>query len=266
MLVLKYDGMDAQEHRLDALSGGESLAGFGHTLTLISHFNATGQIRFRAPYSRDFRCYFVASQKGSLEWLIQTISNNPEAVALGFSANGFAALVGYICRRAIGDPPGEFQDIEHSTEISPGDLDALVEAVEPSLRRAHRVIGRSASDIMLQREVSSEALVRFDERSREYLEHNVNAGVSTQDVSINSLNVNSRYGRAYFGDLGRTIAFKIDRDASYSTLTALSSALDDYAKRKGLTVNIKFTRIEAPDGRLKRIIIHDADQLDADNL
>ena len=108
-------------------------------------------------------------------------------------------------------------------------------------------------------------MVGFDHSSKRYLEDDVDTGQDQQDVSVASLNVNSKYGRVYFGDLKRTIPFRIDRNASGRTLTELSRGLDDYAKKTGLEVNITFSRIEAVDGRLKRILIHDARHLQSDD-
>ena len=266
MLILKYDGLDAERHRLDALTGGESLAGFGHALTLISHYAATGQVRFRAPYSRDVRFYFTGSRDGSLEWVIQTVANHPEAIALGLGANGLSALVAYVFNRAIGrEPDTDLREIEKLDGARSGDLEALIEAVEPSVRRAHRVIGSSAAEITLFDPERPAARAYFDRTSKDYLENDLNGGISTQDVSVGALNVNSRYGRAFFADLGRTVPFKVAREAHPRTMTELSRGINNYAKKNGLTVSIRFMKILAVDDRLKRVIIYDAYHLESDD-
>jgi hypothetical protein len=265
-LILKYEGDDADDHRLDVQLGGESLAGIGHALTLISHYAATGKVRQRAPYSEETRFYFTATQKGSIEWLIQTCINNPEAIMVGLGVNGITELVKYVFSRAVGKAPKINHNVVKALdEHRSGDLEALIEAVEPSLKRGHRVIGTSAQQITIVNGNNNQVLVGFDPGSKAYLEDDIDGGQSTQDVSISSLNVNSRYGRAYFGDLKRTVPFRVDRDASARTMTQLSKALDNYAKKTGRTVNITFTRIEATDERLKRIVIHDAKHLASDD-
>jgi hypothetical protein len=263
-IILKYEGLDADEHRLDAQFGGESLAGVGHALTLVSHYAATGVVRQRAPYSEETRFYFTAARPGSVDWLMQVVVNNPDAVMVGLGVNGVTELVKYVFSRAVGKTPKiEHPVVKALDHDRSGDLEALVEAVEPALKRAHRVIGASAQHITIINGSNNNVLVGFDAGSKAYLEEDVDRGRDTQDVSVSSLNVNSRYGRVYFQDLHRTVPFKVDRDARPRTITQLSKALDNYAKKTGRAVTITFSRIEASDGRLKRIVIHDARHLKA---
>ncbi|HXH53736.1 MAG TPA: hypothetical protein VNH53_09965 [Sphingomicrobium sp.] len=266
-LILKYEGLDADEHRLDAQFGGESLAGIGHGLTLISHYAATATVRQRAPYSEETRFYFVGSRQGSLDWLLQVVISNPDAVMVGLGVNGVTELVKYVFSRAIGKTPKITNPAVASLDKDrSGDLEALVEAVEPALKRGHRVIGESVRQITIINGSNNQVMVGFDAKSKAYLEEDVDAGTDTQDVSVASLNVNSKHGRVYFHDLKRTVPFKIDRDATLRTITQLSRALHYYARKTGRRVNIKFTRIEASDGRLKRILIHDAKHLTEDDV
>ena len=266
MLIVKYEGLDADEHRLDAHFGGESLAGLGHALTLVSHYASTGIVRQRAPYSEDARFYFTGAQNGSLDWLVQLVTSNPDAIIVGLGINGVTELVKYIFLRAIGKSSKiNSSGVKELDENRSGDLEALIEAVEPSLKRAHRAIDESAKTITIINGNNNHVMVGFDHSSKRYLEDDVDTGQDQQDVSVASLNVNSKYGRVYFGDLKRTIPFRIDRNASGRTLTELSRGLDDYAKKTGLEVNITFSRIEAVDGRLKRILIHDARHLQSDD-
>lgn len=259
MLILKYEGGDADQHRIDALTGGESLEGLGRAVSLVSHYVATGEVRQRAPYSREARFLFTANRAGSLEWLLQYVQNNPGEIAVDLGINGITALVGWLFAKAVGGRsaavPASVTDLD---EARSGDLEALVEAIEPSLRKAHRVIGPSVQQILIINGNNNNVMLNFDHDSKEYLEEDIDGGRATQDVSIASLNVNSRYGRAYFFDLRRTVPFKIDRYAHGRTITQLSRALDNYAKKNGIPVEITFTRVLASDDRLKRIIIHDA--------
>jgi hypothetical protein len=259
---LKYEGLDADEHRIDAQFGGESLAGIGHALTLVSHYAATGVVRQRSPYSEETRLYFTGGKRGSLDWLLQVVIHNPDAIMVGLGVNGITELVKYVFSRAIGKTPKiENQAVATLDKERSGDLEALIEAVEPALKRGHRVIGESAQQITIINGNNNTVLVGFDPESKAYLEEDVDAGRDSQDVSVASLNVNSKHGRVYFHDLRRTVPFKIARDAKARTVTQLSRALYNYARKTGRRVSITFSRIEAIDGRLKRILIHDAQHL-----
>lgn len=100
--------------------------------------------------------------------------------------------------------------------------------------------------------------MRLTEATKEYLKsEDIDDRSRTQDVSVGALNVNSRNGRVYFHDLGRTVPFYVSREADNRTIPTLSRFLTQYAERTGATVNIQFRRIKYPDGRLKKIIIYD---------
>jgi hypothetical protein len=137
-----------------------------------------------------------------------------------------------------------------------GDIDALSEAVSPSLLRGHSWIGHHEQRITIK--TGRELLVGFDQKSKEYLKNEIfEEGLSVQDVSIAALNVNSKHGRAFFFDLGRTIPFRVHRNANGRTIPNISRYLTQYAEKTGATVNIQFQKILFVDGRIKRILIYD---------
>jgi aromatic ring-opening dioxygenase LigB subunit len=101
-------------------------------------------------------------------------------------------------------------------------------------------------------------LVDFNQRTKQYLKDEIiEEGESTQDVSVAALNANSKYGRVFFLDLGRTIPFRVDKNAVARTVPNLSRYLTQYVDNTGATVNIRFKKVLHVDGRLKRIIISD---------
>ena len=86
--------------------------------------------------------------------------------------------------------------------------------------------------------------IRLDEETKKYLATEYPDEItSTQDVSVGALNVNSRNGRVFFHDLGRTVPFYVPRDAESRTVPTLSRFLTQYAEKTGATVNINFRRI-----------------------
>ena len=98
----------------------------------------------------------------------------------------------------------------------------------------------------------------FNQRTKQYLKDEIiEEGESTQDVSVAALNANSKYGRVFFLDLGRTIPFRVDKNAVARTVPNLSRYLTQYVDNTGATVNIRFKKVLHVDGRLKRIIISD---------
>ena len=56
-LTISFEGLDADEHRIEAYAGIESAAGIARALTLIAHFAATGKVRHRFPFSENAQVY-----------------------------------------------------------------------------------------------------------------------------------------------------------------------------------------------------------------
>ncbi|MBV8972287.1 MAG: hypothetical protein JO290_08345 [Sphingomonadaceae bacterium] len=258
-LIFKFQGHEAEQHRLEAYDGLEALAGLARAATLIAHYAATGKIRHRKPYDEKLRFYFEDTRPGSLEAILALVSTPggtiAAGIATGVAGNFVYALLARVWKRAVGrerESPLNFD----GAHIGAGDIDALAEAVEPALTRGHQWIRSSGQQIVISGNNNQVAI--FDSSSKEYLVNEVIAeGYDIQDVSVASLNVNSRRGRVYLADLGRTVPFTTARDATPRTIPTLAEYLSEYADNSGATVNIKFQRVYYQDGRLKRLIVQD---------
>lgn len=250
-LEITFTGLEARNHHIDANDGLESLAGLAHASTLVAHYIATGVVRQRQPYDDRLRFLFEKTRPGSLTAVFALGG----ALALGAGGNLVYDLLKEVWKRATGTG-GEGEVRIGDQVYRSGDIDALTEAVAPSLLRGHNWIGHPDQGISIK--TGKEILVDFNQRTKEYLKNEIaEEGDSLQDVSVAALNVNSRHGRVYFFDLGRTIPFKVDRHANERTVPNLSRYLTQYAERTGATVNIRFKKIFHIDGRLKRVIIYD---------
>lgn len=251
-LVISFQGLDADEHRIEAYSGIESAAGIARALTLITHFAATGIVRHRFPFSENAQVYLEGTEDGSFNWKIAASVSG--ALALGITGNALYDLTKTVVSSALGETyePRNPQVSEVMKKRS-GDFDALVEAVEPALKKAHYGVGQTASRIIIREKNEREIVIELNEKSKSYLLDSVDGGLSEQDVSVSSLNVNDRTGRAYFLDLRRTIPFRINRDADPKTMSTISASLDRYANDNRAPIRLFFKRVEATDGRLKRV-------------
>lgn len=255
-LIISFRGLDADRHVIEAYTGSESLAGISRSLALVANYAATGVIRQRIPFSDAAQFYIEALSPGSLNVKYAGIVGS---VALGLSINGLYDLAKLTFNYAIGQEVAVSDPaVQELNKNRGGDIEALVEAIEPALKRGHYSIGRSVNEIVIINGDSNKVIVNFDDASKSYLESSAVTEEDLKDVSVSSLNANDKTGRVYFFDLGRTVPFKIASEAHPRTIGSLSTALDGYAKKTGATVSIKFERVEAPDGRLKRIIIYDA--------
>jgi len=250
-----FQGGEADAHRIDLYEGSESLAGLARASTLVAHYISTSQVRFRAPYSNQLQYYLTGAQDGSLTILISEISriaNEAQAAAARMRAS---RLLGRVVRRATGQEAEGPLTVD-GLDIPAGDIDALAEAATPGLQRAHRWIDQGNKSITIRPGHGQE--FNFNTETKEYLEaEEVSPQEDIQDVSVGALNVNSRNGRVFFHDLGRTVPFWVPRDATDRTIPTLSRYLTQYAEKTGATVNIRFRRVRYPDGRLKRLIVSD---------
>jgi hypothetical protein len=250
-LEISFTGLEARQHHIEANEGLESLAGLAHAATLIAHFVATGTVRQRQPYDDRLRFFFEDTRPGSLTVLLALGGT----IATGAAGSALYEVLKAVWKKATGT--GEDGNLEVGDRIyRSGDLDALTEAVTPSLLRGHSWINHHEQQISIK--TDHQIIVDFNQRTKEYLKDEiVEEGESTQDVSVAALNVNSKYGRVYFLDLGRTIPFRVDKNANGRTISNLSRYLTQYADNTGATVSILFKKIFHIDGRLKRIVIYD---------
>lgn len=256
-LIISFEGRDADRGQIEAFSGIESAAGIARSLTLIAHYAATGQVRQRYPFDETVQFYLVATEPGSFRWKLAV--GIAGSLALGITGNGLYDLTKLVFARAIGEEPMVVtQEIKDLNNTRSGDIDALIEAVEPALKKGHYGIGETADRIVIKQENSIEIIVVFDSSSKRYLLSSIDASIDEQDVSISALNANDRTGRAYFLDLKRTIPLRVPRDADGGTMGVLSSSLDKYVNKNVAPVRLRFRRVEAVDGRLKRIVIYGA--------
>ncbi|MCA0903247.1 hypothetical protein [Qipengyuania aquimaris] len=254
-MEIRYVGGEADDGLVDLSGGAESLAGLGRVANLVAHYVATGEVRFRGPYSNKVRFYIDETEDGSLKVLTKEIARLSSAAANAAATQNAKKLLKHVVARALGQVEEGQLELD-GLDVPAGTVDVLAEAATPGLERSHKWIDTSAKRIVINDNAIRE--VQLDERTKEYLKsEDIDERSRTQDVSVGALNVNSRNGRVYFHDLGRTVPFFVPRDAEERTIPTLSRYLTQYAEKTGATVNIQFRRIRYPDGRLKKIIIYD---------
>lgn len=255
-LEIRFSGLEANKNHIEANDGLESLAGLAHAATLVAHFISTGVIRQRQPYDDGLRFFFQETKPGSLTAILALGGS----LAMGAAGNAVYDLLKIVWKRATGT--GADGDVTLNDAVyRSGDIDALTEAVSPSLLRGHVWINHHEQQIQIK--TGKQILLDFNQRTKDYLKTEViEESVSVQDVSVAALNVNSRYGRVFFFDLGRTIPFKVDKAANSRTIPNLSRYLTEYADRTGATVNIQFKKVLYVDGRLKKVVIYDCYGID----
>lgn len=263
-LTISFQGLAADDHRIEAYAGIQSAAGIARALTLIAHFASTGKVRHRFPFSPDAQVFLEGTEEGSFNW--QMVVQVSGALALGMTGNALYDLSKSVIATALGERfEVSNESVNSAIKNKTGDYHALVEAIEPALKKAHYGIGETASKIVIRERSEREVIIELDARSKSYLFDSADGGLSAQDVSVSSLNVNDRTGRAYFLDLGRTIPFRISKDAAPDTMSTISASLNSYANNQPAPIRLTFKRIEATDGRLKKVEVYQAEDVSEQN-
>ena len=261
----KFELEEPDSHRLPAYEGAQSIQGIARGLVLTTHFAATGVVRHRSPFDSDLQVYIEPPRRGSLEAIFQIVTDPGVqfigGIGVAVIGNFLYDLSKTIFSRSVGKPSEpETDGVKDLEQERSGDLDALVDAVEPTLKLGHKAINSGASNIVIVQ--GDNNIVNSDARTKEYVEHSKKSDIlERQDVGIGSFNVNSGYGRAFFHDIGKTVPFIVHRHAQPGTMAAISYSLDRYANKLPSDISIEFLRTTAPDGRTKSIVITGASRI-----
>lgn len=250
---IKFQGAEADGHRLEAYEGLKSLDGLVRVATIATHYAATGEVRFRAPYSHLLETQLTTIRNGSLEFMFEQASRFVDQIQGALARTKADAIISRLLARGTGQAFEEDLRVDGHV-IPPGDIDAMLEAAEAAIKGAHRWIDTNQKSISM---IDGDNEVVIDIGTKEYVDTEITGIQVSQDVSVAALNVNNKTGRVYLFDIERTVPFAIGRDAAPRTLANLSTYLGRYARNTGETVNIQFLPISTVDGRLKRIVIFD---------
>lgn len=267
-LVVRFSGGDAEQHRLPAYNATESLDGIARSSLILTNYLVERRVRHKNFSYTGYSVDLVALQPGSFEALFDiNILNHcleylPE-IGIGIASNFLTDVFRAIFRRSIGgSAPQKIEELEASEKLSAGDMGALVDAVEPAIRRAHTVISQGAESIDI---IAPDAdIVNFDPASKAFVNKSIfDNEPMTKLFSIGSYNANSRYGRAFDFSLGKTIPFTVLTTADADTMRVILDSIRSYAlKKEGVNLDsavaLRYTRILAIDGRVKKMTIFKA--------
>lgn len=257
---IKFEGEEADHHRLEAYEGIKSLEGLIRVARIATHYAAIGEVRFRAPYTDLLEAQMSQIINGSFEMLFDYVSRLSDGFASHKAKMKAEGLFNALIRRGTGQSDSDEIEID-GNKIPEGDVAAMGEAVESGLKAAHRWINKTGKKISL---IDGENSVELNLTTKNYVEEEEIGSEDTRDVSVAAVNVNSKNGRVFLLDQKRTIPFIIHKEAAPRTVSNLSRYLLKYAQKKGDTVNITFRPVSHIDGRIKRLIISDCYEADDD--
>ncbi|MGV7121530.1 DUF7946 domain-containing protein [Sphingopyxis sp. 550A] len=258
---LKLTGDMSDRHEIEAYDGFTALAGAAWTLSLITNYVETGEIRHRGDFVGRHAVHAKPMRSGSIiadfAVLLQSQPSSVfEVASISAGASGLLyGLVHRVIARNIGIDPDPLNN-ETAALLSKksGDIEALVAITEPSLRRAHDVIGNGANDV--EWIGGFDPIAHMNESTKAFMKASVHDSEQiTKDVSVSGFYGNSGHGGVFDFDLNRTVPFSMTKDVLSRYGSYFSWGLHQYTSKTGKTIKIKFTRILALDGRPKKYVI-----------
>lgn len=273
-ITLKFEGGLAEGHRLPAYEASQSLYGLSRSIVIATNYLEEGRVRRREFGGRSFQLNIMTQREGSYEIVLELITNPYlltvlGAIGLKVSSDLVGEFIKSIINRSVGKAAEpRIEALEGDGRLNSGDLQALVDAIEPAMRETHRIIGNGASQIFIIN--GDKNSITLDRQTKDY----VNTSIEINDLnaklfSIGSFNANSRYGRAFDFEEGRTIPFQIQHDVDRITIDTILKSISNYTyKRLGdnlqSAIALKYRAVVSIDGKTKKIIVIKARDLMTD--
>lgn len=261
-IVFSMKGGMAESGEVPAFASLESLHAFSQALMICLYYAKTGEVRRRRFKELDVDLRLLETKPGSLEVWFNFAEFAPyflEAYGKG-AAQASWSLVRSVFSRAIGLRGDEkIEDLESDGKIPAGDTGALVQAIEPSLRKSHAIINNGANNINIFIQGDSNSVV-LDGASKEYMHEDIfNDEMRSQRFIVTSYDGRNRTGRVFDLEDEQAYTFDLLTDADRRSLIAIVDAARAYALREkgkfdeSTEIICVFTSVDAPDGRKKRL-------------
>lgn len=229
---------------------------------MVLYFAQNGEIRRRNFKDLDLVLNLKTTRPGSYEFVFEFSQFAPylvEAYGSGL-ANASWKLIETVFKRATGlIGSSEIEDAESDGRINAGDLGALIQAAEPSVRRAHSVVNHGSANVNIFINGDANRIV-LDAESKEYMYESIfNDETRSQRFLVTSFDGRNRTGRLFDLEQEQAFTFDLLAEANRRSLTVIVDAARAYALREkgkfdeNMEAVCAFTSVDAPDGRQKRL-------------
>ncbi|WP_131618140.1 hypothetical protein [Roseivivax marinus] len=278
-IIFAMKGSLAEENKVPAFASLESLHAFSQAIMICSYYIKTGEVRRRRFKELDIDFRLSETRPGSFEVVFDLSQFAPyfvEAYGKG-AAQASWAFIQSVFSRAVGAKDNSaINELEASGDIPSGDLGAVVQAAEPSIRRSHAIVNHGANSVNIFVQGNENNIV-LDGASKEYMHEDIfNNDIRSQRFMVTSYDGRNRTGRVFDIDEEQGYTFELDTNADRQSLVSIADASRAYALReKGrfderTEVVCVYTSVDAPDGRKKRLKVFGAateyDQLDFERI
>lgn len=260
-LVVKLEGGISDQGEVPAFAALESMEGFSQAVSVILHYAETGEVRRRRIKELDANLRLRATKKGSFEFLF-LYPEYAEYMA-GLVGNAVAGGATWdLIKRVFLAATGRSgkKDVEDLDEaVLSGDFGALVQATEPAIRKSHNVINRGSNNICIFVN-GDENTVNLDRETKAYMHESIfNDEVRSQRFLVTSYDGRNRTGRMFDLEAEQAFTFDLLAEADRQSLETIVAASSAFALREkgrfaaNMEVVARFSSVDAPDGRMKRL-------------
>lgn len=260
-LRIKFEGGDADAHRLELYDAGVAIHGLARALAISLHaFLNEGAIRSRVNKIEGARIYIQPSKKGSFEETIQIIIASGLVAQIGPSVLASAVwdFVKWTWAKATNQEAVEPKSRYAQKLLRANDnFDSeIAMALENPLAFLHRPIaGNEKMTITVTRTQTSEK-IEFTKETLAYVTTDekpaLESGIKGNVTKYNILTGN---GRFYDDELNKTISFSLDNDVSGKEKELLSQSMDQRNKGYGGKILITANRVVNKMKDTKRYVI-----------
>jgi hypothetical protein len=175
-------------------------------------------------------------------------------IANAFIANALNEVLGLSAKRSGSEE-------RWLSRFPSGDSEALVDRIEPSMRRGHDVIDQGATRLEITK--GATPIVILDSDTKAWVNTNiVDDDYSVRTVSVSAFNANTGNGRAYLVDVGKTVPFSLTREPHKGSYETLASSLNRYTRGVDSRIHVTSKDVVSVDGRVKKLILDGALEID----
>lgn len=265
-LNLRYEGGDADSHKLDLYDASESIKGLSKALHIICNsLIKDGDVKQRYTPIKGMDFYLESARKGSFLETISIIVENETVKSIGLSVFSIAFwdMVKYTLSNTVGKQYiPETNAVKKIIKGDPSFKDKIGIALETPLIELQRPIESDSSvGISIERPRIGK-IIDFDFNTLDYVLKDPDPIYETQLLgNVTRFNALSRKGgRFYSKNEKRTISFTFDENLDNAHRGILTTSLDRYTN--GLPSEISINALVYRDkiGKIKRYKIEQVER------
>jgi hypothetical protein len=213
-VVIEYEGLVADEGRMELFEASEAIKGLATATNLITHgFVHDDEVRNRVVKKKDFNTYLKGARKGCFEIDLEVSFEEKVIEKHGRTVivNKYWDYLAYAIANAVGE---EYEPqtpyLEKLIDEKPFVFDEMAIELERHLVQIHRpILSRNAEVARFHRPKSGDKIV-LNRTTLEYVAESNKSNVEHAWIgNVTRYNILTGAGRVYIDDLGRTVPFKI---------------------------------------------------------